>query len=86
MRVIPSSIPSPARKIGTTSGFGRTVEKPVVGATGVSMSNGSGRECRGGLVGEKGDQFIDQSAKCSGPVSFVPQDREFVAHERRIEA
>ena len=39
--VIPSSIPSPARRIGTTSGRGRASRKPVVSVTGVSIRTSS---------------------------------------------
>ena len=45
-RIIPSSIPSPARRIGTTSGLGAASLTPVVGATGVTMSTGSTRTSR----------------------------------------
>ena len=34
---MPSSIPSPARRIGTTSGFGSLIASPCVSATGVVM-------------------------------------------------
>ena len=39
-------MPRPARRIGTTRGFGRASLIPVVGATGVSMSNRSTRTSR----------------------------------------
>ena len=45
-RIIPSSIPSPARRIGTTSGFGAASLTPVVGATGVTISYGATRTSR----------------------------------------
>ena len=32
---IPSSIPNPARRIGTTTGVGFAIDTPVIGATGV---------------------------------------------------
>ena len=34
---MPSSIPSPARRIGTTSGLGSLIASPCVSATGVVM-------------------------------------------------
>ena len=43
---MPSSMPSPARRIGTMSGLGLLSLMPVVGATGVSISNGSTRTSR----------------------------------------
>ena len=46
MRIMPSSMPSPARRIGTTSGFGVARWMPVVAATGVSMSKGAMRTSR----------------------------------------
>ena len=45
-RVIPSSMPRPARRTGTTSGSGFASRQPVAGATGVVTSNGSVRICR----------------------------------------
>jgi hypothetical protein len=43
---MPSSIPRPARRIGTTSGFGAASRTPVVGATGVVISTASVRTSR----------------------------------------
>ncbi len=45
-RIMPSSIPSPARRIGTTSGLGEASRMPVVGATGVVISTASVRTSR----------------------------------------
>ena len=45
-RIIPSSMPSPARRMGTTRGRGVASRIPVVGATGVTMSAGSTRTSR----------------------------------------
>ena len=38
MRIMPSSIPNPALKIGTTSGLGFAITKPLVFVIGVSTS------------------------------------------------
>ena len=46
-RVMPSSMPRPALRIGTMRGFGRARRMPTVGATGVSISLGSTRTSRG---------------------------------------
>jgi hypothetical protein len=43
---MPSSIPSPARRIGTTMGLGSLRRTPVVVVTGVRISFGSVRTCR----------------------------------------
>ena len=43
---MPSSIPRPARRIGTMSGRGLLIARPVVGATGVSICTDSTRTCR----------------------------------------
>ncbi len=43
---MPSSIPSPARRIGTTSGRGSLMRRPVVVVTGVRISTGSVRTAR----------------------------------------
>ena len=40
-RVRPSSIPSPARRIGTTIGLGLLSLVPVIMVTGVSISTGA---------------------------------------------
>ena len=44
--VMPSSMPSPARRIGTTSGVGLVNAVPMVVLTGVSMVTGSVRTSR----------------------------------------
>ena len=45
-RVIPSSMPSPARSTGTTSGRGREMPTPRASATGVRTVTGSTRMLR----------------------------------------
>jgi putative tRNA adenosine deaminase-associated protein len=45
-RTMPSSMPRPARRIGTTSGFGADSRTPWAGATGVRTSVGSTRTSR----------------------------------------
>ena len=45
-RIIPSSMPSPARRMGTTSGRGRVSSTPVVVVIGVFTSTGSTRTSR----------------------------------------
>ncbi len=45
-RTMPSSMPSPARRIGTTRGRGWESRTPVVAVTGVSMSTCSVRTSR----------------------------------------
>ena len=42
-RVMPASMPSPARRIGTTKGCGRESRTPVIFWIGVSISAGSTR-------------------------------------------
>jgi hypothetical protein len=40
---MPSSMPRPARRIGTTSGFGSLISVPIVSVTGVWMVIGCTR-------------------------------------------
>ena len=44
--VMPSSIPSPARRIGTTSGRGSLIFTPIVSVTGVVIRTGATRTFR----------------------------------------
>ena len=83
-RSMPSSIPSPARRIGTTSGLG--VESLHAG-----RRRDRGRDVdrldahvAGGLVGQQRDQLVGEPAERRGVGALVPQHRELVRDERVV--
>ena len=60
---MPSSMPRPARRIGTTSGFGRASRTPWAGATGVYDLAPWCRTSRVRLVREQRHQLVGQPAE-----------------------
>ena len=82
---MPSSMPSPARRIGTTSGLGVASLVPSVGATGVTMLIGS---VRTSLVASYASKVTSSSASrrnVGESVPLVPQDGELVRDERVVD-
>ena len=74
-RIIPSSMPRPARRIGTTSGFGADSRTPVVGATGVSIVGGLDPDVAGRLVRQQRDELVGQPAEGRGVGASGPAAR-----------
>ena len=81
---MPSSIPSPARRIGTTSGRGSPILTPVVRVTGVSISMGETRHVARRLVGEQRDELLGQLAEDRRRRAGVAEHRELVGDERVV--
>ena len=82
---MPSSMPSPARRIGTTSGRGWESFTPVVPVTGVLIVDLLGPHIPGGLVGEQGDQLVGEPPEGRGVGALVAQRGEFVRDQRVVD-
>ena len=81
---MPSSIPRPARRIGTTSGLGAARRMPVVGATGVVMSYGSTRTSRVASYASSVTSSSASRPERRGVGALVAQDRQLVGDERVV--
>ena len=81
---MPSSMPRPARRIGTTSGLGLASLTPVVGATGVCDVERLDPDVAGRLVGQQRHQLVGQPAEGRGVGVLVAQGGELVGDERVV--
>ena len=78
---MPSSIPSPARRIGTTSGRGSAIARPlVVGDRGLDRDRLGAHVARR-LVGEQGHELFGERAERRRRRRLVAQHRELVGDE-----
>ena len=82
---MPSSMPSPARRIGTTSGFGLASWTPWRGATGVGHGDRVDADVAGRLVGEQRDQLVGEPAERRRVGALVAERRELVRDERVVD-
>ena len=74
--VMPSSMPRPARRIGTTRGVGlvKAVCQTVV-LTGVSMVHRFGADVTRGFVGQERDELLGELAEDRGRRCTCPAER-----------
>ena len=82
---MPSSMPRPARRIGTTSGVGAASRTPVVGPTGVVIVDLLGAHVPGRLVGEQGDQLVGEPPEGRRVGALVAQGGELVGDQRVVD-
>ena len=82
---MPSSMPRPARRIGTTSGLGVDSRTPVVGRDRGHDVDRLGAHVPGGLVGEQGDQLVGEPPEGGGVGALVAQRGELVRDQRVVD-
>ena len=78
-------MPRPARRIGTTSGWGAASLTPVVGADRRDDVDRLDPHVAGGLVGQQRDQLVGQPAERRGVGVLVAQGGELVGDERVVD-
>ena len=83
-RIIPSSMPSPARRIGTTSGLGLASLTP--GGVRDRRAHGHRLDAHvaGGLVGQQRDELVGEPAEGRGVGALVPQGGQLVGDQRVV--
>ena len=81
---MPSSMPSPARRIGTTSGLGRASLTPVVGDDRGGDVLGGDPHVAGGLVGQQRHQLVGQPTERRRVGRLVAQVGQLVGDERVV--
>ena len=81
---MPSSMPSPARRIGTTSGRGSLILTPVVVVTGRADLDRLDPHVARRLVGEQRHELFGELPEHRRRGALVPQDRELVGDERVV--
>lgn len=80
---MPSSIPRPARRIGTTRGLGRVRATPSVAVSGV-VTVVARCAPRGCLVSHEGDKFLDKLAENRAGGVYRAQQGQLMGDERMI--
>ena len=77
----PSSIPTPARRIGQTATFLPLIRGKRPTSSGVSTSTSSVGQVLRRLVGQEKRDLVDELAEVDGRRALVPQVRELVLDE-----
>ena len=81
----PSSIPTPARRIGQTATFLPLIRRAPMRSSGVSISTGLVGQGLRRLVGEEQRQLVDELAELLRRRRDVAQEAELVPNERVID-
>ena len=83
MRITPSTMPNPARRIGTKASFLPEITLVLATATGVSISTSfkGGREL---LIAHEHPDFSYQFPEFFGAGVFIPHNGQLVLNQRMI--
>ena len=81
----PSSIPTPARRIGQTATFLPEIRRALIRSSGVSISTSSSASVLRRLVGQEQRQLVDELTEHLRRRRDVAQQAELVPDERVVD-